>query len=132
MKRIEIGLIICTAVFIALGLYGCKGRTSTSAGVDENKPISDVQAEADKMNVEQLKAMAMKYKDAITTKKDEFGKSMENLQAIPATEKLGKEATGATQDSEALINSIKALQARFQVYYDKLKAQGGDVSQLKI
>jgi len=129
MKRIEIGLIICTAVFIALGLYGCEG--GTSAGVDENKPISDVQAEADKMNVEQLKAMAMKYKDAIAAKKDEFGKVMENLQAIPATEKLGKEATGVTQDSEALINSIKALQARFQVYYDKLKAQGGDVSQLK-
>ena len=84
------------------------------------------------MKTSQLKAMAMKYKDAIAAKKDKLGKIMEKFQAIPATEKSGKDATGVTQDSEALLNSIKALQARFQVYYDKLKAQGGDVSQLNI
>jgi predicted nucleic acid-binding Zn-ribbon protein len=130
MKRIEIGLIICTAVFIALGLYGCEGGTST--GIDENKPMSEVQAEADKMNAEQLKTIAMEYKKAINAKMAELDKAMMNFRDIPATEKLGKEATETKQNLEALTNSVKALQIRFQVYYDKLNAQGGDVSQLKI
>ena len=39
--------------------------TGCSSGTDESKPISEVKAEAEKMDVKQLKQMALKYKEKI-------------------------------------------------------------------
>jgi outer membrane murein-binding lipoprotein Lpp len=127
MKRIETGLFICAVAFIAFGLSGCDGTA------DENKPISDVQAEAAKMNAEQLRSMAMKYKDAIAAKMTEVDKVMAKLKEIPTPAQMpGKEASQAKQEFEALSKSLKALKTRFDVYYNKLKEKGEDVSQLGI
>ncbi|MBN1787516.1 MAG: hypothetical protein JW806_03895 [Sedimentisphaerales bacterium] len=120
MKRIQIGLIVCTAVLIALGLYGC-------GGVDEAKPLDQVKAEAEKMDVEQLKAVATKYKAAIEAKKDEIAEYMTKLKEIPATEQLGNEASALKDDLSKLNDSMKALQDRFQIYYNKLKELGGNI-----
>jgi hypothetical protein len=126
MKRIGIGLFLCAAVCIAIGFAGCAGKA------DENKPLSDVQADAQKMDVEQLKAMATKYKDAIVAKKADVDKVMAKMKDIPATELLGKEAQSLKQDIDALSASVKALKERFDIYYNKLVEKGADVSGLSI
>ncbi|MDD5135074.1 MAG: hypothetical protein PHP01_06670 [Phycisphaerae bacterium] len=126
MKRIEIGLVVVCAVCIAVGLAGCAGKA------DEGKPMTDVQAEAQKMSTEQLKAAAMKYKDAIMAKQADVEKVMAKLKAISAAEMMGKEATEVRQEVDNLSKSLKALKERFDVYYNKLKETGGDVSDLSI
>lgn len=98
----------------------------------ETIPVADVKAEASKMNVEQLKTKAMEYKNAIDAKRAEIDKVIAKLQGIPAAQQMGTEAKGLQTDLLTLNNSVSALTERFQVYYDKLKEMGGDVSSLQI
>lgn len=120
--------IVCL-VLLSLGLttfLGC-GKSA-----DEEKPINEVKAEAEKMNTQELRATAVKYKDSIMAKSQELEKVMAKLKEIPATEQLGKEATEIKTEIEQLRNSISALKQRFEVYYEKLKEKGGDVSGLEL
>ncbi|MCJ7729050.1 MAG: hypothetical protein MUO27_04115 [Sedimentisphaerales bacterium] len=109
-----------------LGFAGCGKKA------DESKPIADVQAEAGKMNVEQLKAKAMEYKDAIVAKKAELEKVAAKFKEIPLTQQMGTEAKALQSDIANLNKSVAALTERFQVYYNKLKEMGGSVSGLEI
>ena len=113
-------------VLCLLLLAGC------GAKADEEKPLSDVKAEAEQMSVEKLKSMAMAYKDAILDKKREVEALSLKLKDIPLTEKLGNEAKGLKAEIDALTGSVSALKERFQVYYDKLKEKDGDVSGLEL
>ena len=61
-------------------------------GADETKPLSEVKAEAETMDVAQLKAMALKYKAAIEAKTGDIGQLADKLKKIPLTEALGTEA----------------------------------------
>jgi outer membrane murein-binding lipoprotein Lpp len=115
-------VVICSL----LGFAGCGKKA------DENKPIADVKAEAEKMDVEQLKAKAMEYKDAVVAKKAEIEKVAAKLKDIPITEQLGTEAKALQTDIANLNKSVAALTERFQVYYNKLKEKGGNVSGLEI
>jgi hypothetical protein len=99
---------------------------------DENKPMSEVKAEAEKMDSSELRAMATSYKEAITAKKGEMDKIAAKLKEIPVTEMLGEEAKGLKADIDNLNQSISALKERFDVYYDKLQEKGGDTSGLQI
>jgi uncharacterized coiled-coil DUF342 family protein len=122
---IKIGLCLLLAGCV-LGLAGCK------KGADENKPMDQVQAEAAKMNVEQLRAKAMEYKNAIVAKNAEIEKVLAKMKEIPVTEQLGAEAKALKTDIESLNKSMAALTERFQVYYNKLKEMGGNVSGLEL
>jgi len=123
-----------------IGIAGCKKQPApppspskpAAAGVNETAPVAEVKAAAEKMNVEQLKATATKYKDAIVAKKAELEKATAKLKAIPLTEQVGAEAKAIQANIGDINKSITALTERFQVYYDKLKAMGGDVSGLTI
>jgi hypothetical protein len=100
--------------------------------VSDTVPIADVKAEASKMNIEQLKAKAMEYKNLIVSKKAMLEPLTAKLKAIPLTEQMGAEAKGLQTDIATINKSISALTERFQVYYNKLKEMGGDVSGLGI
>ena len=113
-------------VLCSLTLLGCGKKA------DENKPIPEAKAEAEKMNVEQLRSMAMKYKEAVTAKTDEVKKFTDKLKEIPITKMMGEEAKELKADITDLNDSIKALNERFQVYYEKLKEKGGDLSGLSL
>ncbi len=121
----KIGLCIMIAGCL-LGFAGCGKKA------DESKPIAEVQAEADKMDAEQLKARAMEYKEALVAKKAEIEKVAAKLKEIPVTEQLGAEAKTLQADIANLNKSVTALAERFQVYYNKLKEMGGDVAGLEI
>jgi hypothetical protein len=122
---IKIGLCI----FIA----GCLlGFASCGKKADTEKSIADVQAEASKMNAEQLRAKAMEYKNAIVAKKAEIEKVAAKLKGIPITQQMGAEAKALQTDITTLNKAMAALTERFQVYYNKLKEKGGNVSGLEI
>ena len=118
--------LCCLLALCSLGLSGCGKKA------DENKPISEVQAEAEKMDLDALRSMAMAYKDAITAKKADIEKITAKLKDIPVAQMLGEEAKALKSDIENLNKSISALTERFQIYYNKLKEKGGDLSGLKM
>ena len=126
MKNLRNITLYCLLALLAAAMLGCGSKA------DEDKPISDVKAEAEKMNVDKLRDMAMAYKDAIVAKKADVAKITAKLKEIPLTEKFGEEAKGLTAEISDLNKSFSALKDRFQVYYDKLKAKDGDLSGLKI
>ena len=126
MKTSKILIFYCLLVLCSLLLFGCGKKA------DENKPLSEVRAEAEKMNVEKLRSMAMEYKEADLGKKAELEKLAGELKDIPVTKMLGDEAKGLKAEIEALNKSASALKERFQVYYNKLKEKGGDLSGLEL
>ena len=126
MKIVKIGVYGSLLVLCSIALLGCGSKA------DENKPMSEVKAEAEKMDTSGLRAMAMDYKEAITAKNGEVDKITAKLKEIPLTEMLGEEAKGLKADIEDLNKSVSALRERFDVYYEKLKEKGGDTSGLQI
>lgn len=114
-------LVLCSLV-----LLGC------GAKADEDKPLSEVKAEVEQMNVEKLRQMALAYEEAILGKRGEVEKLAAELKGIPVAEMLGSEAKELKAEIENLNKSISALKERFGVYYNKLKEKGGDLTGLKI
>ncbi len=117
-------ILCCSLVLCSLVLLGCGKKA------DENRPVSEVKAEAEQMDAGELKAMAMKYKDAIAAKEPEIKELADQLKEIPVTQMMGEEAKEIQAKMKALNTSVSALNERFAVYYDKLKEKGGDLSGL--
>ncbi len=107
--------ILAPVVLVSLVLAGCAG------GVNENKPIAQVQTEAKSMNANKLQAMVDQYKKVMEAKKTELKKLNEKLKAVPVTELLGDEAKVIKGDIEAVAKSIRALGERLNVYARELK-----------
>jgi len=126
MKTSKIITFYCLLFLCSLLLFGCGKKA------DESKPLSEVRAEAEEMNVEKLRSMAMEYKEAVVGKKAELEKLASQLKDIPVAKMLGDEAKGLKAEIEALNKSVSALTERFQVYYNKLKEKGGDLSGLEL
>jgi hypothetical protein len=108
------------------------GTGTQAAAVDAQKPIAEVQTQAQTMNVESLKATALAYKNAIVAKQADVEKLVAKVKEIPVTEALGEQAKTLKADLANLETNLKALKDRFQVYYDAAKQKGGDVSGLAI
>ena len=125
MKTVR-NIVFCLLVVCVLALSGCGSKA------DETKPINDVKSEAEGMSVEKLRSTAMAYKDALVAKKGEVEKVMAKLKDVPVAKIMNDEAKGLKTEIDALAGSVSALKARFQVYYDKLKEKGGDLSGLDI
>ncbi len=119
------------ACALVIGLAACSGGGS-SAGVDESKPIAEIQAEAENMSADALRQSAEAYKKAI----EDLGPEMEALAAklkeIPPTQLLGEEAKAIKGDMEKLGGSVQSLTERFNVYLGELKKQNVDVSDLNL
>ena len=126
MKNVRNAVLCCLIALCLFAILGCGKKA------DENKPISEVKAEAEKMDTDGLRAMAMVYQKAIAAKNSEVEKLSAKLKEIPATEMLGAEAKEVKVDIDNLNKSISALKERFEVYYQKLKEQGGDLSGLQV
>lgn len=127
-------LFVVLAAIVALSGCGKKDGSigGKSASVDENKPISEIKAEADKMSVDQLREMAIKYRDAVKDKNVQIDKVMAKLRDAGAGAAMTEEFSGIKEEIAALTTSVKALKQRFGVYYDKLMLSKADVSDLKL
>ena len=117
-------LVLCSLVVLGCGQGGQEA--------DETKPMSEVKAEAEKMDTGQLRAMAETYKKAIVAKQADIEKVTAKLKEIPLTSMMSEEAKALKSDIANLNSSITALKARFDVYYEKLKAAGGDLTGLQL
>ncbi len=117
-------ILCCALVLCSLVLLGCGKKA------DESKPISEVKAEAGQMDIDELKSIAMKYKEAILAKEPEIKKLADQLKELPLAKKLGTEGKEIKAELDALNKSAAALKERFRVYYNKLKEKGGDLSGL--
>ena len=126
MKIVRNAVICCLIALCLFAILGCGKKA------DENKPISEVEAEAEKMDTAGLRAKAMEYKEAIAAKSSDLEKLTAKLKDIPVTEMLGAEAKSLKADMENLEKSVSALHERFKVYYGKLKEKGGDLSGIEI
>jgi len=133
----------CLVAFSGLALVGCAkkadkspsaAKTSTGAGVnvtaDMEKPITEVQAQAQTMSVADLRTAAVQYKQAISVKREDLQKVLAQVKEIPIAEALGEKAKAMKTDVQKVESAVKALTERFQVYYNKLKEKGGDLSGL--
>ena len=114
-------LVLCSFTFL-----GCGSKP------DENRPISEVKAEAEQMSVADLRSTAMQYKDSIMARQKNLEELTAKLKDIPIAKMVSTEAKELKADVDNLNKSISALKERFQVYYQKLKDKGGDLSGLQI
>ena len=124
MGKKEYANVLFVLLAVMLLFAGCSKKA------DENKPLGEAEAEAEKMSAAKLRAMAMEYKDAISAKKGEIEKVTAKLKGIPIAEMLGGEAKELKTEIENLNKSVSALNERFQIYYRKLKEKDGDLSGL--
>ncbi len=126
MKDVRNIRLYCLLGLCVLALLGCGKKA------DEDKPIGEVKAEAEKMSVAELRSMALKYKEALMAKEGDVEKIMAELKEVPLTKKLGEEAGGLKADIDNVNKSISALTERLKIYYNKIKEKDGDLSGLKI
>jgi len=125
MKKVKGTAFYLLLLLCSLVLPGCSQKAD-----DENKSIDEIKAEAEKMDTAQLRAVAMKYKDAIMVKTGEIDKLVARLKGIAASDKLGDEAKKLKAEIKRVTESQSALGERFVIYYNKLKEKGGDTSGL--
>jgi len=126
MKTVKEAVLCCLIALCLFAILGCGKKA------DENKPISEVKAEAEKMDTTGLRDMAVVYQKAIAAKTSELEKLTAKLKDIPVTEVMGNEAKELKADIENLNKSLSALKERFEVYYQNLKDKGGDLSGLGV
>ena len=126
MKIMKDAILCCLIGLCLFAILGCGKKA------DENKPVSEIKVEAEKLDTDGLRAKALAYKEALTAKKSEVDKLAAKIKEIPVAELLGQEAKSLKADLENLEKSLSALQERFKIYYDKLKEKGGDLKDLEI
>ena len=146
----------CLAAFAGLALVGCGKKTDQSpptarTGADQSpaapqtspevsakvtadleKPVTEVQTQAQTMSVPDLKSIAVQYKEAISLKREDLQKVLARVKEIPLAEALGEKAKALKTEAQKIESTVKALTERFQVYYNQLKEKGADLSGLAI
>jgi hypothetical protein len=140
-------VLSCLVALVGLASVGCAKKTDksaspsappTSAGTsvnvtaDAGKPVAEVQTQAQTMSVADLRATALQYVQAISVKKEDLQKVMAQVKELPLTEALSEKAKTLKAEVQKIETTVKDLTERFQVYYNKLKEQGGDLSGLTI
>lgn len=117
MKLRHVTCAVLGGLVLAI-MAGCGG------GASENKPMADVQAEAPKMNADQLRATMASYQAAIDKRQAEIKGLAEDLQKVPLTEMMGEKAKAIHAKMDEVNKSIGKLQERMQVYAGELFKRG--------
>jgi hypothetical protein len=117
-------MLLCLLAAFALVAAGCGKKT------DENKSISQVQAEAGKMSVEQLRTAALECKNALMAKKGELAKLEEKVKMLTSDKIISGEGQKLTANIQSAGKSIADLSEQLKIYVNKIKEKGGDISGL--
>ena len=88
-------------------LAGCGG-----SGIDENKPVDQVAAEAAQMSQAELQKMVDKYQSAIADKSKEVEALKEKLQQIPISDLMSDEARKLKGEASDVMDSLDKLKAQ--------------------
>ena len=119
-------LLLCLLAAFVLVAAGCGKKA------DENKSIRQVQAEASKMSIDQLRAAALECKNALMAKKGELSKLEEKVKMLTSDKIISGEGQKLTTDIQSAGKSIVDLTGQLEIYVDKIKEKGGDVSGLNL
>lgn len=104
----------------------------TDLKTEATKALSEIKEQAQTMKLEDLKAMALKYKDAIMSQEGEVNTLMEKIKATPLAEQLGDEAKKVKAEITKVTEAIKPLKERYDVYIGKLKELKANISSLEL
>lgn len=104
------------AIAAALLFAGCGG----SGGVDEDKPIDEVSAEAAEMTQAELQKVVDQYETALAEQKAEIASLKEEIKSIPLKEMMGDEARTLKEDLSDVMDSVDALTERLNIYAKEL------------
>lgn len=124
MKNFTVFTGLMLAILVAFS--GCAKKA------DANKPLDQVQAEAQKMTVSDLQSTARAYADAIVAKKGDLEKVGNELKGIKITEMLGEKAKSLKDEAARIGTEMSALTQRYEVYAKKFQELGGDVAKIQI
>jgi len=103
-------------------------ETYKEISINATRPLTEIKAEAENLNLEQLKATALKYKEAISAKTAELQPLVEKFKQLPLSKKLSTEGLQIKEDIASVSESLDSLKVRYDVYVSKLKGMGVDLS----
>lgn len=109
---------LLAGLMLAAMLTGCGG-----SGIDENKPVSQVAADAQKMTQADLQKMVAKYDAAIAEKSKELQALAAKIKEIPLTELMGEKAKTLKGDMSKITTSIDKLKDQMAVCAKELAAK---------
>ena len=110
--------LLAGLILIAM-LAGCGG----SGGIDENKPIDQVAADAVKLSQVELQKMVDKYDAAIAEKGKEIEVLKAKIKEIPINELMGDKAKMLKDDVSKISESLGKLKDQMAVYAKELAAK---------
>ena len=110
----------------AIVLTGCSKKADT------NKPIEQVEAEAQKMTLNDLQSTAQAYAKEITAKKSDAQKVTDQIKTISPTELFGEKAKSLKSEMEKVGAEVNALSQRYEIYLKKYQELGGDLSKVQV
>jgi Skp family chaperone for outer membrane proteins len=117
MKKVY-GLL--AGLMIVAMLTGCGGSSTT---IDENKPVSQIAADANKMSQAELQTMMTKYDAAIAEKGKELAALQAKVKEIPLTELMGDKAKALKDDISKITASTSKLKDQAAAYAKELAAK---------
>ena len=124
-------VVCCLVVFGCSKKDGGGAAAPTNAGTDQGNSASKAKTDADKMDVKQLRAAALKCKADAEAKTAETEKLAQELIKALSTDNADKRKELNAQ-METLRKSEEALYTQLKVYVEKLKEKGGDMSGLEL
>jgi vancomycin resistance protein YoaR len=109
-------ITLCVLLVGCLFVFASCGKKKA----DPNKPVTEVTAEAEKMDAKQLQEMVDSYTEAINAKKADVEKIMAKLKKVPITEMVGEDAKALKADIDSVNKTLAALSERMKIYAGKL------------
>lgn len=109
---------------ILISFFGCGKKA------DQTSPASQAKAEAQKLNVKQLRDKALSVRKVLLEKKAEVEQLAAKLAKLPSDQMIGKEGQAIRQQMGELQKSMSELYQQLRTCRDKLKENGADVSGL--
>ena len=103
-------------------LTGC-GRTGTEEAL-EQRPLSDIIAEANELSNDGVAQQARAYRDAIVRQNEDLARLKQVKKNLDYIEKTGPKAKELDAQMQALGKSIGRLMQRHRVYINKLHEKG--------
>lgn len=113
MKWCKGFLVLMAAAVLA----GCGG-----SGIDENKPIDQVAAEAAEMGKAELQKMVDQYQPLIEEKMSEMAAIKDQLGELSVSELMGEKAKSLKAEMSDITGAIDQLKKQLAVYTDALSS----------
>jgi hypothetical protein len=123
-------LVFTLLLITAMMITGCE-RLDQGQKIDMNKTVETIKTEVKNMDVAELKAMALKYKNAIMAKKEDVNKMMGMIGQFDL-DAATKKAEQTKEDVFEIMAAMKILAQHYDVYIDRLKELKADISGLTL